>query len=98
MSFGESVFSAEFIQKTVKVDLFVKANHVYPQPKLLGKDLEHTRRQSTKADLEWLTCGADRHHLQAGWPVGPAGQSPLRRWFFHHYLGSIYAVTRCRFK
>jgi len=77
MSFGESVFSAEFIQKTVKVDLFVKANHVYPQPKLLGKDLEHTRRQSIKADLEWLTCGAGRPHLQAGLPMGPAGQSSL---------------------
>ena len=26
MSFGESVFSAGFIQKTIKVDLFVKVN------------------------------------------------------------------------
>ena len=63
MSFGKYVFSAGFIQKPVKVDLFVKANHVYLQRKLLGKDLEHTRRQSTKAYHEWLTCGASQPHL-----------------------------------
>jgi hypothetical protein len=35
MSFGESVFSAGFIQKTVKVDQIVKVNHAYPQQKQL---------------------------------------------------------------
>ena len=30
MSFGESMFARGFNQKTVKVDLFVKVNHVYP--------------------------------------------------------------------
>ena len=78
MSFGESVFLVGFIQKTVKEDLFVKANHVYPRWYRLGKTLEHSRRQPTKADLEWLTCGAGR-------PVGSAGQSPLRRQFFHRH-------------
>ena len=35
MSFGESVFLAEFIQKTVKVDLFIKVNHVFLRRKKL---------------------------------------------------------------
>ena len=30
-SFGESVFSAGFIQKTIKVDLHVRFNYAYPQ-------------------------------------------------------------------
>ena len=32
-SFGESVISTGFIQKTIKVDLDVKLNHAYPQQK-----------------------------------------------------------------
>ena len=32
-SFGESVFSTGFIQKTVKVDLDVRLNRAYPQRK-----------------------------------------------------------------
>ena len=43
MSFGESVFSAEFIQKTVKVDLYVRINHAYPQQDWHQKDLEDIR-------------------------------------------------------
>ena len=31
MSFGESVFSAGFIQKIVKEDQIVKVNRTYPQ-------------------------------------------------------------------
>ena len=77
MSFGESMFARGFIQKPVKEDLFVKANHVYPRRKLLGKDLEHTRRQPTEVGLERLTCGVGRPHLQASRPMGPAGQSLL---------------------
>ena len=30
MSFGESVNAGGFIQKTIKEDLFIKENHVYP--------------------------------------------------------------------
>jgi hypothetical protein len=37
MSFGESVFSAGFIQKTIKVDLDVRLNHDYSQDKQLSK-------------------------------------------------------------
>ena len=44
MSFGESVFSAGFNQKTIKEDLFVKRNHDIPQDKQRGKTLEDSRR------------------------------------------------------
>jgi len=33
MSFGEFIFSAGFIQKTIKVDQIIKLNHAYPQRK-----------------------------------------------------------------
>ena len=58
MSFGESMNVGGFIQKTVKGDLIVRLHYIYLRRKLLVKDLEHTRRQPTKADLERLTCGA----------------------------------------
>ena len=62
MSFGESVFSAGFIQKTHKGDLFIKANHVYPQRNRRGKTLEDSRRQTTEVEGRWLPCGADQPH------------------------------------
>ena len=71
MSFGESVFLAGFIQKTIKGDLFVKENYVIPPYKQRGKILEDSRRLSTKADPEGLPYGAGRPHLQAGRPMGP---------------------------
>ena len=65
MSFGEPVFSAGFIQKTVKGDLFVKGNYGVPPRKWRGKILEDSRRLSTKADPEGLPCGAGQPYLQA---------------------------------
>jgi hypothetical protein len=56
MSFGESIFVGGFNQKTIKEDLFVKANHVY------GKTLEDPRRLSTKDRAETLTREASRPH------------------------------------
>ena len=58
MSFSESLFSAGFIQKTVKGDLFVKENYEIPTRKQRGKILEDSRRLSTEADPEGLPCGA----------------------------------------
>ena len=43
MSFGESVFSAGFIQKNVKVDLHVRFNRAYPQRNGHQKTLEDLR-------------------------------------------------------
>jgi hypothetical protein len=48
-SFGESMFSARFIQKTVKRYLFVKENIGIPPRHQRGKDLEDSRTLSTKA-------------------------------------------------
>ena len=77
MSFGESMFSTGFIQKTVKGDLFVKGNYGIPPRKQCGKILEDSRRLSTKAYPEGLPCGAGWPHLQANRPVGPTNQPPL---------------------
>ena len=57
MSFGESVFSAGFNQKTVKEDLFAKGNHGIPLRNQRGKTLEDSRSLSTKAGHMSLTCG-----------------------------------------
>ena len=77
MSFGEYVTAGGFNQKTIKEDLFIKANHVYPRRYRLGKVLEDTRRCSTEADPEVLPCGAGQPHLQADQPMGPSGQPLL---------------------
>ena len=65
MSFGESVFSVEFNQKTTKEDLFIKGNHGIPPRKQRGKTLEDSKRQTTEAEGRWLPCGAGWPHLQA---------------------------------
>jgi hypothetical protein len=71
MSFGESVFSVGFIQKTGKEDLFVKANHVYPQRNQCGKTLEDYRRQTTEAEGRWLPCGPAGPIFRPLGPLGP---------------------------
>ena len=43
MSFGESMIFAEFIKKTIKVDLDVRVNHAYPQRNGHQKTLEDSR-------------------------------------------------------
>ena len=45
MSFGESVFSAGFNQKTAKEDLFIKGNHGILPQKQRGKTLEDSPRK-----------------------------------------------------
>ena len=67
MSFGESVFSAGFIQKTAKEDLIVEGNYRIPSRYLRWKTLERSRRQITKVGLDPLLCGVGR-------PIGGAAQ------------------------
>jgi hypothetical protein len=52
MNFGESVSSAGFIQKTIKVDLHVKINYAYPQQNGHQKVLEDSRGHHTEAEDE----------------------------------------------
>ena len=66
MSFGESVFSAGFNQKTAKEDLFVRGNHEILQRYLCRKTLKDYRRLSIEVGPEPLPCGASRSHLLAG--------------------------------
>ena len=57
MSFGESMISAGFIQKTIKVDLDVRVNRTYPQ----RNGHQKTREDSTP------------RRSPRGCQVGPAG-------------------------
>ena len=63
MNFGESMFSAGFIQKTIKGDLVIKGNYGILPRKQCGKILEDSMRLSTEADPEGLPCGAGWPHL-----------------------------------
>jgi hypothetical protein len=69
MSFGESVFSAGFIQKTIKVDPNIRFNRNYLRQKQLQKVLEDTRRQTTEED----------HERQSAPPVGRRAPRPTCR-------------------
>jgi hypothetical protein len=63
MSFGESVISARYIQKTVKPDLHVRANYAILLRNQRGKVPEDSRGLHTEARGETPPCGADRPHL-----------------------------------
>ena len=54
MSFGESMISAGFIQKTIKVDLDVRVNHAYPHQNGHQKTLEDSRGHHAMAESEGL--------------------------------------------
>jgi hypothetical protein len=54
MSFGDSLISAGFIQKTIKGDLFVKRNKGIILWHLRGKVLEDSRRLSTEGKASHL--------------------------------------------
>ena len=92
MSFGKSVFSAGFNQKTAKEALFVKGNRIIPQDKQRGKTLEDSRRLSTKAEPETLTCGAGWPHMQAARPLGSTSQPLVAKSVLHRLLGCIYTI------
>ena len=66
MSFGESVFSIRFIQKTVKVDLHVRFNRTYLQQNGHQKTLEDSRGLHAEIERQRLLGGAGLPHLQAG--------------------------------
>jgi hypothetical protein len=63
MSFGESVISIVFNQKTVKVDLHVSVHYAIPPWNQCGKVPEDLRGLHTEARGEALPCGAGRPHL-----------------------------------
>jgi hypothetical protein len=82
MSFGESVFSAGFIQKT-KADLHVRINRAYPPWNGHQKVPEDTtRKQEPKG---WP-------HLQAAQPLGPPVILHLVMSVSLHLLGCISTV------
>ena len=62
MSFGESIFSVGFIQKTIKADLDVRLNRAYPQQKQPQKVLEDSRGHHTEAEGEAPPGGVSQPH------------------------------------
>jgi hypothetical protein len=58
MSFGESLISAGFIQKTINKDIFVKRNQGIILWNLRGKVLEDSRRLSTEGEASHLHVGS----------------------------------------
>ena len=63
MSFGESMFSAGFIQKIVKGDLNVKGKIRIPPWNQLQKVSEDSRSHVTEAEDETVIGGAARPHM-----------------------------------
>ena len=63
MSFGESMFSAGFNQKTAKEDLNVKGKYGIPPRHLRGKTLEGSISHITKEEGETPPGGAGQPHL-----------------------------------
>jgi hypothetical protein len=83
LSFGESVISTGFNQKTIKADLHVRVNYAI---------LEDSRGLHTEAGDETLPCGAGRDHLQTARPLGSTCQPLVAMSIFHHLLGCISAI------
>jgi hypothetical protein len=92
ISFGESMISTRFIQKTIKADLYVRVNYVIPPRNLCGKVLEDSRGHHTEAGGRTLPCGAGRPHLQGAWPLGATYQPIIPTSVSHRLLGCISAV------
>ena len=92
MSFGKSIFSEVFIQKTVKADLYVRINCVYPPRNGHQKVPEDFRGHHTKAGAEGLLGGAGQPHLQAARPLGPPISLLFIMSVLHLLLDCIYIV------
>jgi hypothetical protein len=65
MSFGESIFSAGFIQKIAKEDLNIKRDCVIISSRIHRKVLEDTRGLHTEEGDQTLPGGASRSHPYA---------------------------------
>ena len=86
------MFSARFIQKTIKGDLFVNGNYGIPPCIRRGKTLEDSRRRITKVEPMSLTCGARWPYLEGGRPMGPPCQPPIVMSVLRRLLGCTYIV------
>jgi hypothetical protein len=86
-SFGKSMFSGGFIQKTGKVDSIVTAKHDHPRRNRLRGPPNQCRRQITVTQSEVSEGGAGR-------PASPTWQPLLPTLVLHHLLDSIYTVDQ----
>jgi hypothetical protein len=62
-SFGESMISTGFNQKTVEADLYVRVYNAIPPRNLPGKVLEDFRGHHTEVRGRTLPCGASWRHV-----------------------------------
>ena len=92
MRFGESAFPAGFNKKTIKGDLFVKGNYGIPSWDQHGKVPKDSRRLSTEAGLDPLTCGARRPHLEGTQPLWAPPIILFVLLVLHRLLGCISAI------
>ena len=92
MSFGESVFSAGFNQKTVRVGLHVRFNCAYPPRNGHYKVLEDTRGHHVEVERQRLPGRAGQPHPQAARPLGPPVGLRVAMSILHRLLGCIYIV------
>jgi hypothetical protein len=83
MSFGESMISTGFIQKTAK--------RTYMSEEITEFHHENYRL-CAEARHEALPCGAGRPHLQAARPPNPPISLPSATSVFHRLLGCISVV------
>ena len=91
------MFLATFNQKTVKEDLFVKGNHGILPRNQRGKVPEDSRRLSTEAGLDPLTCGATWPHYQVAHLVWAPPVILFVMSDLHRLLGCISATISSRF-
>jgi hypothetical protein len=68
MSFGESIFSAGFIQKITKEDLNIKRDRGIISSQIHGKVLEDTRGLHIEGGDQTMPGGASWPHPYAAWP------------------------------
>ena len=86
------MFPAGFNQKTVKGGLIVKGNHIILSWGQRGKVPEDSRRLSTEAGLDPLTCGAGQPHLEATRPLWALPIILFVMSVLHGLLGCISTV------
>ena len=83
------MFSAGFNQKTVKEDLSVKANHVYPQRNRRRKTLEGSRGQTTEDRAHLSLLGGTAYGAHRSASASNVGSPPPPRLHLRHPFKSV---------
>ena len=90
-------FQQDLIRKPSKGDLFVKGNHGIPPWDQRGKVPEDSRRLSTEAGIDPLTCRAGQLHLEAARPLWAPPVILFVMSVLHRLIGCISVVISSQF-